>query len=43
MVDAQLQSAAILNELSSGRRSGETRRTLIANGAICSEAQFVCF
>jgi hypothetical protein len=31
MVDAQLRSASILNELSSGSRFGENRKMLIAS------------
>ena len=36
MVDAQLRSASILNEVSGERHADQTRRTLIANHAICS-------
>jgi hypothetical protein len=37
MVDAQLRSASILNEVPGERHQDKTRRTLIANGVICSE------
>jgi hypothetical protein len=43
MVDAQLRSVAILNELPDKRREEKTRRTPIANRPNCSDAQFVTF
>src|ERR1700759_492812 len=41
MVDAQLRSASILNEVSGACHQDQTRRTLIANLGFCSEPQFV--